>query len=176
AFYRCAMASVVLLPLGLARHREEYGRLSKRQWQLALASGVVLSAHFATWISSLSFTTVAASAVLVQTLPLWVAAFGRFVGERPARRSRNRSGRRSSRGRSWARPPGPRPWSVGRSSSPGSISRSPPRRERPTWWRSSSLAHHAGPAALRHGRRLRGARARGAAARDLRVRGRWGGR
>jgi len=87
AFYRCAMASVVLLPLGLARHREEYGRLSKRQWQLALASGVVLSAHFATWISSLSFTTVAASAVLVQTLPLWVAAFGRFVGERPARRA-----------------------------------------------------------------------------------------
>ena len=52
AFYRCAMASVVLVPLGLARHREEYVRLSKRQWQLALASGVVLSAHFATWISS----------------------------------------------------------------------------------------------------------------------------
>ena len=87
AFYRCAMASVVLVPLGLARHREEYVRLSKRQWQLALASGVVLSAHFATWISSLSFTTVAASAVLVQTLPLWVAAFGRFIGERPARRA-----------------------------------------------------------------------------------------
>src|SRR5207245_898083 len=87
AFYRCAMASVVLVPLGLARHRDEYVRLSKRQWQLALASGVVLSAHFATWISSLSFTTVAASAVLVQTLPLWVAAFGRFIGERPARRA-----------------------------------------------------------------------------------------
>src|SRR5438093_836399 len=81
------MASVVLVPLGLARHREEYVRLSKWQWQLALASGVVLSAHFATWISSLSFTTVAASAVLVQTLPLWVAAFGRFIGERPARRA-----------------------------------------------------------------------------------------
>src|SRR6266550_1680391 len=62
AFYRCGLASVVLIPLGLARHREEYRRLSKRQWRLALASGVVLSAHFATWISSLSFTTVAASA------------------------------------------------------------------------------------------------------------------
>ena len=87
AFYRCGLASVVLIPLGLARHREEYRRLSKRQWRLALASGVVLSGHFATWISSLSFTTVAASAVLVQTLPLWVAAFGRFIGERPARRA-----------------------------------------------------------------------------------------
>jgi drug/metabolite transporter (DMT)-like permease len=87
AFYRCAMASVILVPLGLIRHRDEYRRLTPRQWRLALASGVVLSAHFATWISSLSFTTVAASAVLVQTLPLWVAAFGRFVGERPSRRA-----------------------------------------------------------------------------------------
>jgi drug/metabolite transporter (DMT)-like permease len=87
AFYRCAMASVVLVPLGLLRHREEYRRLTPTQWRLALASGVVLAAHFATWISSLSFTTVAASAVLVQTLPLWVAVFGRFVGERPSRRA-----------------------------------------------------------------------------------------
>jgi drug/metabolite transporter (DMT)-like permease len=87
AFYRCAMASVVLVPLGLIRHRDEYRRLTPMQWRLALASGVVLSAHFATWISSLSFTTVAASAVLVQTLPLWVAAFGRFVGEQPSRRA-----------------------------------------------------------------------------------------
>lgn len=87
AFYRCAMASVVLVPLGLVRHRAEYRRLSPTQWRLALASGVVLAAHFATWISSLSFTTVAASAVLVSTLPLWVAAFGRFVGERPSRRA-----------------------------------------------------------------------------------------
>jgi drug/metabolite transporter (DMT)-like permease len=85
AFYRCAMASVILVPLGLARHRDEYRNLSPRQWRLAIASGVVLSAHFATWISSLSFTTVAASAVLVQTLPLWVALLGRFVGERPSR-------------------------------------------------------------------------------------------
>jgi drug/metabolite transporter (DMT)-like permease len=85
AFYRCAMASVILVPLGVARHRDEYRSLSPRQWRLAIASGVVLSAHFATWISSLSFTTVAASAVLVQTLPLWVALFGRFVGERPSR-------------------------------------------------------------------------------------------
>ena len=87
AFYRCAMASVVLVPLGLLRHRDEYRRLSSTQWRLAIGSGVVLAAHFATWISSLSFTTVAASAVLVQTLPLWVAAFGRFVGERPSRRA-----------------------------------------------------------------------------------------
>jgi drug/metabolite transporter (DMT)-like permease len=87
AFYRCAMASTILVPLGLARHRDEYRKLTRTQWRLAIASGVVLSAHFATWISSLSFTTVAASAVLVQTLPLWVAALGGFIGERPSRRA-----------------------------------------------------------------------------------------
>src|SRR5262249_57122973 len=53
----------------------------------AVRAGVVAASHFAPWISSLSFPTVAASAVLVQTLPLWVAAFGRFVGERPSRRA-----------------------------------------------------------------------------------------
>jgi drug/metabolite transporter (DMT)-like permease len=86
AFYRCAFASVILVPLGLIRHRVEYRRLTPAQWRLALLSGAVLAAHFATWISSLSFTTVAAAAVLVQTQPVFVAMLGRFVGERPTRR------------------------------------------------------------------------------------------
>jgi drug/metabolite transporter (DMT)-like permease len=86
AFYRCAFASMLLVPLGLARHREEYRRLTRGQWQLALLSGGVLAAHFSTWISSLSLTTVAAAAVLVQAQPVFVAALGRFIGERPTRR------------------------------------------------------------------------------------------
>ena len=86
AFYRCAFASVILVPLGLIRHRVEYRRLTRGQWRLALLSGAVLAAHFATWISSLSFTTVAAAAVLVQAQPVFVAMLGRFVGERPTRR------------------------------------------------------------------------------------------
>ena len=40
--------------------------------RLALLSGVCLAVHFATWIQSLEYTTVASSAALVATTPLWV--------------------------------------------------------------------------------------------------------
>ncbi|HEY7476724.1 MAG TPA: DMT family transporter [Actinomycetota bacterium] len=86
AFYRCAMAAAILVPLGLLRHRDEYRSLSPARWRLALLSGVFLGAHFSTWIPSITFTTVAASAVLVQTTPIWVALMGRVIGERPTRR------------------------------------------------------------------------------------------
>lgn len=85
AFYRCAMAAAVLLPLALVRHGDELRALTGRQRRLALLSGVFLAAHFATWIPSLSFTSVAASSVLVTTQPLWVALFGRAIGERSSR-------------------------------------------------------------------------------------------
>jgi drug/metabolite transporter (DMT)-like permease len=85
AFYRCAFASIVLVPLAWVRHRDGFRRLRRRDLGLLVTSGVVLAAHFASWIPSISFTTVAASAVLVQTSPVWVALLGRFVGERAAR-------------------------------------------------------------------------------------------
>lgn len=87
AFYRCAFAAVILVPIGLLRHRDEYRRLTPARWRLAMLSGLALAGHFATWIPSISLTTVAASVVLVQTQPIWVALFGRFVGERPSRRA-----------------------------------------------------------------------------------------
>jgi drug/metabolite transporter (DMT)-like permease len=87
AFYRCGLAAAVLVPLAIARHRAELSGLSVRQRRLALLSGVFLAAHFATWIPSLSLTSVAASSVLVTTQPLWVALFGRAIGERPSRRT-----------------------------------------------------------------------------------------
>ncbi|HEX6843898.1 MAG TPA: DMT family transporter [Actinomycetota bacterium] len=85
AFYRCAFASLVLVPIALVRHRPSFGALSRRDRWLLVASGIVLAAHFASWIPSISMTSVAASAVLVQTSPVWVAVLGRFVGERAAR-------------------------------------------------------------------------------------------
>jgi drug/metabolite transporter (DMT)-like permease len=53
---------------------------------LVLLSGLALGCHFATWVSSLSYTTIAASAVLVQTMPIWVALAGPLIGERTSRR------------------------------------------------------------------------------------------
>ena len=85
AFYRCALAAAVLVPIAFIRHRDEVRALDARQRRLALLSGSFLAAHFATWIPSLSYTSVAASSVLVTTQPLWVALFGRAIGERPSR-------------------------------------------------------------------------------------------
>jgi drug/metabolite transporter (DMT)-like permease len=73
AFYRLGIASLVLLPFAL-RHRGEINRLEKNQWSLLALGGIALALHFATWISSLRFTSVMSSVVFVNTSPLWVAA------------------------------------------------------------------------------------------------------
>jgi len=55
---------------------------------LSLASGTLLALHFALWITSLSYTSVASSTVLVTTHPIIVAVLGFLVlGERISLRS-----------------------------------------------------------------------------------------
>jgi drug/metabolite transporter (DMT)-like permease len=86
AFYRCALASVVLLPLVWYGHREELRALSRGSRWLLLGSGLALGCHFAAWVSSLSYTSIAASSVLVQTMPVWVALAGPLIGEQTSAR------------------------------------------------------------------------------------------
>ena len=86
AFYRCALASVVLLPLLWVGHRDELRALSPPSRWLLLGSGLALGCHFAAWVSSLSYTSIAASSVLVQTMPIWVALAGPLIGEHTSRR------------------------------------------------------------------------------------------
>lgn len=73
AAYRLSIATLVLTPIVLRRHTAELKRLTQRDWLAALASGVFLALHFATWVSSLDYTTVTSSVVLVTTGPIWVA-------------------------------------------------------------------------------------------------------
>jgi len=73
AALRLTFASLVLAPIALARHRAELRNLSRRDLLLGMLSGLFLAAHFATWITSLEYTSVASSVVLVSTGPLWVA-------------------------------------------------------------------------------------------------------
>src|SRR5512141_1352722 len=73
AAYRLTIASLILLPFAVTRRRAELRGLRGRDLALALASGFFLALHFATWISSLEYTTVASSVVLVAPTPLWVA-------------------------------------------------------------------------------------------------------
>jgi drug/metabolite transporter (DMT)-like permease len=83
ALYRNAIATLLLLPFALGRHRAELRSLTRRQLGLAFAAGAMLALHFATWITSLEYTSVAASVVLVTTQPVWTALGGRLLyGER----------------------------------------------------------------------------------------------
>ena len=86
AAYRLSIATLVLSPIVLRRHMAELKRLTQRDWLAALASGVFLALHFATWVSSLDYTTVTSSVVLVTTGPIWVAlASWLFLRERLSR-------------------------------------------------------------------------------------------
>jgi len=76
---RLTIAAVVLAPIALLRYRTELKRLSGREWALALLSGLFLAVHFASWITSLQYTSVASSVVLVTTTPLWVALVAPLV-------------------------------------------------------------------------------------------------
>jgi drug/metabolite transporter (DMT)-like permease len=64
----------------LVRRRLEVLRMSRREWWLVASSGLLLGAHFATWIPSLRFTTVASSTALVATQPVWAALIARQRG------------------------------------------------------------------------------------------------
>jgi drug/metabolite transporter (DMT)-like permease len=79
AAYRLTLASLLLAPLALTRHRAELRSLTRRELLLGLLSGFFLALHFATWISSLEYTTVASSVVLVTTTPLWVALLSPLI-------------------------------------------------------------------------------------------------
>lgn len=74
AAYRLLIASLVLLPYGLARSRGEIVNLIRQEWRWVLPAGGFLALHFALWIASLSRTTVASSVVLVTASPVFVAA------------------------------------------------------------------------------------------------------
>ena len=85
AFWRNLLASGVLVPYALATTRRELLGLDRRTRRLGILAGGLLAAHFATWIPSLSFTTVASSVALVATQPVWAALLARHRGEHVSR-------------------------------------------------------------------------------------------
>jgi drug/metabolite transporter (DMT)-like permease len=83
AAWRMTLATAVLLPYALLRHRTDIARVSRGELGLIALSGTLLAIHFATWISSLAYTSVASSVVLVSIAPLFVAMFSPlFLHER----------------------------------------------------------------------------------------------
>ena len=86
AALRLTLASLILTPIALIRHKEELRTLNRQEISLAVLSGIFLAVHFATWISSLEYTTVASSVVFVSTSPLWVAILAPLTLKEPVSR------------------------------------------------------------------------------------------
>ena len=84
AAYRLAMAVVIMSPYAYKRIRRQWTNYTAHSLRWNIISGVALAFHFATWIASLKYTSVASSVVLVTTNPLFVSLFGWiFLNEKP---------------------------------------------------------------------------------------------
>jgi drug/metabolite transporter (DMT)-like permease len=79
ATYRLCLAALLLLPLSWKHARQELSRFSKRDLLMILLAGVFLAVHFGLWITSLSYTSVATSVVLVTVSPIFLALASRFL-------------------------------------------------------------------------------------------------
>ncbi|MCW2508762.1 MAG: Conserved rane protein of unknown function [Modestobacter sp.] len=80
AFWRNAAGAAVLVPVLLLRERATLHGLRARQLTSSVVAGLFLAAHFASWLPSLSMTSVAASTALVTTTPIWTALAARVSG------------------------------------------------------------------------------------------------
>jgi drug/metabolite transporter (DMT)-like permease len=80
---RLTFAALILTPITLSRSGSELRQIRRSDWLWALGSGVFLAVHFASWISSLAYTSVASSTALVATNPIFVALASVIIlGER----------------------------------------------------------------------------------------------
>lgn len=79
ATYRMGFTTLFLAPVFASHARRSRERASRRAVALSVLSGLVLAAHFALWISSLSYTSIASATVLVTTHPILVAILGFLI-------------------------------------------------------------------------------------------------
>ena len=87
AFYRMAIATVLMLPVALAFKWREIATLARKDFGLMVLGGFCLAVHFGAWITSLKYVPIATSIVLVNSHPPFVVmASYFFLGERPPRR------------------------------------------------------------------------------------------
>jgi drug/metabolite transporter (DMT)-like permease len=87
AALRLGLAALIVTPVAWwGPSRQSLLALTRRQMMLAGGAGFFLALHFATWISSLEYTSVASSTALVTTNPVWIALVSLVLfGEKPSR-------------------------------------------------------------------------------------------
>lgn len=77
SMYRMYLACFLLLPMVWMK-REEFIKLSKKDWMTLFLAGIFLALHFALWFGSLKLTTVASSTIILSLQPI-VALLGGFL-------------------------------------------------------------------------------------------------
>jgi drug/metabolite transporter (DMT)-like permease len=83
SFYRVALAALFLAPAAAGRARAAWPSLPGRFRIALLGSGLALALHFATWVTSLQYTSIASSVLLVNTAPIFAVVLAWLVlGER----------------------------------------------------------------------------------------------
>jgi len=83
AAYRLTIASIILIPIASTKSIKSLSQLSRRDILLILLSSVFIALHFGLWITSLNYTSIASSVILVTSHPAFVAIISYFLwGER----------------------------------------------------------------------------------------------
>lgn len=72
AAYRLGFTVLLLLPSVIQGKRQEIREIDKKSLGICILSGVFLALHFATWITSIKYTSIASAAVLVNTHPVFI--------------------------------------------------------------------------------------------------------
>ena len=87
AAYRVLLATVLLVPFVASGPALEFRRLARSDLMSILLAGLALACHFALWIASLAYTSVASSVVLVDTTPFFIGLASHWLFGRPCGRS-----------------------------------------------------------------------------------------
>ena len=87
AAYRVGFASLLLVPIACYKTLDELRNLSAKDLGSVALSGFFLAMHFAAWISSLKYTSIANSVVLVNMSPLWVGILAPLLLQEKIRRT-----------------------------------------------------------------------------------------
>ncbi len=86
AAYRVLWGTLLFAPALALGPGRELSALALRDWLRLGSSGMALALHFALWIASLSYTTVASSVLLVDTTPFFIGLASQWLLDKPCRR------------------------------------------------------------------------------------------
>jgi drug/metabolite transporter (DMT)-like permease len=69
---RLLFASIILMPVIIIKYIPHIRNLRIKDWLFSLSAGFFLAVHFVFWVTSLEYTSIASSVLLVSTTPIWV--------------------------------------------------------------------------------------------------------